>query len=159
MQINKPNRVTRTYTQHLSGTPAQIFPLLCPTREAEWIEGWDPLLVISDSGVAEADCVFVTAATPHDAVWFISRHEPEHGFIEMLKLTPEVTVCRLRIQLSPAAAGTDATVTYSHTSLGPEGDRFVAEFSEQFYVQFMRDWESRLNHYLTTGKLSKSAHR
>jgi hypothetical protein len=29
------NRVTRTYCQTINTTPEQVFPLLCPVREAE----------------------------------------------------------------------------------------------------------------------------
>lgn len=144
-------RVSRTYTQRLVGSPQEVFPLLCPVREKEWIEGWDPLLVVSASGVAEPDCVFTTQATSvasAQAVWYITRHEPEAGFVEMLKITPNVTACRLSIRLRAAEEGAEAVVTYCHTSLGPEGDAFVASFTEDHYRKFMQDWESRLNHYL-----------
>lgn len=151
MKIVKPNRVTRTYTQRLVAAPAAVFPLLCPVREADWIDGWNPPLVISSSGVAEADCVFTTAATPGDAIWYVTRHEPAAGFVEMLKITPGVTACRLTIQLSPAAGGAEAVVTYAHTSLGPAGDEFVAGFTEDHYRKFMQDWEARINHYLRHG--------
>ena len=88
MNITRPNRVTRTYKQRLVAEPSKVFPLLCPVREADWIEGWNPISVITSSGVGETDCVFVTSAAPHDAVWYITRHEPENGFVEMLKITP-----------------------------------------------------------------------
>src|SRR5579859_109437 len=129
MNITKPNRVTRTYTQRLVGKPDAVFPLLCPVREADWIEGWNPTSVLSDSGIAEPDCVFVTASQPNDAIWYITRHEPGNGYVEMLKITPLVTACRLTIQLDPTATGSDATISYTHTSLGPEGDTFVASFT------------------------------
>lgn len=156
MEIREPNRVRRTYTQRLVAEPTRVFPLLCPVREADWIEGWDPPLVLSRSGVAEPDCVFVTRASPGDAIWYVTRHEPESGFVEMLKITPQVTACRLTIQLRPADIGCEATVTYCHTSLGPEGDAFVAGFTEEHYERFMRDWESRLNHHLTHGSLLRA---
>lgn len=151
MKIEKPNRVTRTYTQRLVAGPEAVLPLLCPVREADWIEGWDPVVVLSNSGVAEPDCVFVTHATPNDAVWFITRHEPDAGFVEMIKITPGVTACKLNIQLTATPEGCDAVVTYAHTSLGPDGDAFVEGFTEEFYLGFMRDWEARINHYLATG--------
>ena len=151
MKIVKPNRATRTYTQRLVGEPAAVFPLLCPVREVDWIEGWEPSLVISSSGVAERDCVFTTSAQPTDAVWYITRHEPAAGLVEMLKITPQVTACRLTIQVRPAAGGSEAEVTYSHTSLGPQGDEFIASFTEDFYRKFMQDWEARVNHYLRHG--------
>ena len=131
--------------------PAQVFPLLCPVREAEWIEGWDPLVVWSASGVAEPDCVFVTAAAPHEAIRYVARHEPGNGFVEMLKITPGVTACRLTVQLTAVATGCEAEITYTHTSLGPAGDEFVAGFTVESYRQFMQDWEARMNYYLSTG--------
>ena len=151
MKIAPPNRAVRSYTQHLVGTPDQVFPLLCPVRETDWIEGWDPVLVISSSGVAEPDCVFVTAASPVDAVWYVTRHEAQTGFVEMIKITPTVTACRLTIQVRAAAGGSEADITYAHTSLGPKGDTFVASFTEAYYLQFMKDWETRINHYLQHG--------
>jgi hypothetical protein len=151
MKITKPNRVTRSYTQRLVAAPSVVFPLLCPVREADWIEGWDPLSVVTHSGVAEPDCVFVTAAAPDNAIWYITRHEPDDLFVEMLKITPLVTACKLTIHLRSVSAGSEAVITYTHTSLGSDGDAFVASFTEDYYRQFMHDWESRLNHYLVHG--------
>lgn len=153
MKISPPLRATRIYVQHLVAEPSKVFPLLCPVREADWIEGWDPVAVFTDSGVAEQDCVFLTAAQQGNAVWIITRHEPENGFVEMLKITPEVTACKLTIQLRTVPDGSEAEITYSHTSLGPEGDVFVRSFTEEYYRQFMRDWEDRINHYLLHGKM------
>jgi hypothetical protein len=151
MKIARPVRAVRSYTQRLIGTPELVFPLLCPVREADWIQGWDPLRVISSSGLAEPDCVFITAGAPTDAVWYITRHEPQDGFVEMIRIAPSVTACRLTIQLRRVAGGSEALVTYAHTSLGPEGDAFVASFTEAYYAKFMQDWEARINHYLRTG--------
>ena len=157
MEIRKPYRVTRTYTQRLFAEPARVFPLLCPVREADWADGWDPLWVASETGVAEDGCVFVTPDTPHDAVWMVTRYDPGTGFVEMVMVVPEVTASRLSISLAPSPAGTDARVTYTHTSLGPEGDAFVAAFTQEYYEAFMREWEAQLNHYLTTGEMLRAS--
>lgn len=110
MDIVKPNRATRTYTRRLVGSPEAVFPLLCPVRERDWIQGLDPVLVVSKSGVAKPDCVFTTGAEPSDAISYS---------------------------------------THSHTSLGPEGDKFVAAFTEEYCMKFMQDWEVRMNYFLT----------
>jgi hypothetical protein len=151
MKIIPPIRATRTWTQRLLAAPAVVFPLLCPVREVDWIVGWDPALVVSASGFAEPDCVFTTPGETGEAIWYITQHQPEAGFVEMLKITPGVTACRLTIQLRASGSGSEADVTYAHTSLGPAGDRFVESFTEQFYLGFMRDWEARINHYLRHG--------
>jgi hypothetical protein len=157
MIVTKPNRVTRTFTQKLVAGPSKVFPLLCPVREADWIDGWDPPVVFNESGVAEVDCVFLTEAQPNNAIWYITRLEPNNGLVEMIKITPAVTACKLTIQLRPVEGGSEASITYAHTSLGPEGDAFVASFTEEYYRQFMRDWEARINHYLSHGSVLRTA--
>jgi hypothetical protein len=151
LNVRAPNRVAHTYKQRLNGSPSRVFPLLCPVREADWIDGWNPVLVLSQSGYAEQDCVFVTDAKVHDSIWYITRHDPARFFIEMIKITPGVTACKLTARVRPFKPGCEAEITYCHTSLGPEGDVYIASFTAEFYVQFMREWESRLNHYLKHG--------
>lgn len=151
MRIVQPIRVSHTYRQRLDAAPERVFPLLCPVRECEWVEGWAPELVASRSGIAERDCVFTTPANPADAIWYITRHEPERLLVEMLKITPGVTACRIEIQLLPEDTHCLADVTYTHTSLGPEGDAFVAGFTEAAYRDFMQRWEGALNRFLASG--------
>src|SRR5215468_3170194 len=158
MHITKPNRASHTHRQRLQGTAAKVFPLLCPVREAEWAEGWLPDLVISSSGVAERDCVFTTSDEVGTAIWYVTRHEPEKWFVEMLKILPGVTACRLSIQLSEKGNECLADVTYTHTSIGPAGDEFVAKFTADYYQKFMQTWENALNHFLKTGnRLAQNA--
>jgi hypothetical protein len=159
MRVSTPNRVTRTFTQQLVAEPSRVLPLLCPVREVDWIDDWDPLAVFSESGVAEPDCVFLTEASPNNAIWYITRHEASNGFVEMIKISPNVTACRLTIQLRPVEGGSEATITYAHTSLGPDGDTFITSFTEEYYKQFMRDWEARINHYLSHGSSLREVDR
>lgn len=156
MNIQLPVRVARTYRQRLVAPPDEVFPLLCPVREADWIDGWNPSLVITGSGAGEQDCVFLTGSADGDAIWYIVARSAEQHRLELIKITPGVTACRCTIQLRAAEGGSEADVTYMHTSLGPRGDAFVEAFTEASYLAFMREWERRLNHYLTTGKILKA---
>ncbi len=151
MKVAPPKRVSRTYTQSLVAPPEAVFPLLCPVREIDWIADWDPLLVLSNSGIAEEDCVFITRSEHENAVWYVTDYEPEKGFIAFVRVTPEVTATRLAIQVRSAPEGASADITFTHTSLGEKGDAFVDAFTEAAYAEFMRLWERRMNHYLTTG--------
>lgn len=152
MLIQQPHRVSRTYTQHLCADPGKVFPLLCPVRETEWLEYWDPRTVITASGVVEPDCVFISEK-PQPALWYVIRHEPEAGVLECLRITPDITACRLNIHVTAAHGGSEARITFTHTSLGPEGETFVASFTEDHYRAFMQDWEGRMNHFLKTGTM------
>jgi hypothetical protein len=153
MKITAPNRASRTYRQRIDAPPERVFPLLCPVREADWAAGWAPLAVMSVSGLVETDCVFVTPAEPVNAIWYVTRHEPADFFVEFVRITPEVTACRLSIRLAGDRDGCTADVTYTHTSLGPRGDEYVRAFTAAHYREFMQTWERELNHYLATGRM------
>jgi len=156
---NKPRRVQHSYTQSISGTPEQVFPLLCPLREADWIPGWATDWVISNSGVAEQDCIFQTPPRPGAggaaSIWVITRHDADAFEVEMYKVTPEFTVGKLQISLSAKGeTGTHAAISYEFTSLGPLGDNYLEGFTAQWYEKFMQVWEEQMNHYLETGAIT-----
>ena len=154
MHIVSPKRVSRSYRQTIAGTPETILPLYCPVREAEWIAGWDPVVVMTETGAAEPDCVFATKDERGESIWYVTRHSLEDGQVEMIKFTPGVTACRLEISLERASDTTTwATVTYTHTSLGPDGDAFLEEFTPEYYEGFMQAWEESMNHFLATGEV------
>jgi hypothetical protein len=153
MEIEKPCRVRHSYRQRLTARPEKVFPLLCPVREADWVDGWDPSLVLTASGVVEPGCVFVTPGEEErEAVWVVIRHEPQDWVIEFVKVTPGITVGRIEIQLEDAPdGGTFAYISYAYTALSEAGRSFVENFSEERYEAFMREWETALNHYLGSG--------
>jgi hypothetical protein len=157
MEIRPPVRVSHTYTQTLNGSPAEVLPLLCPVREADWVPDWAPRLVISSTGLAEPDCVFITpdpaAPAGAEAIWTVLHQDPTAGTVEMLKVTPGFLVVRLAIALRPRPeAGCHAVVTYCYTALSPAGEAYVRERTAASYAEFMRGWESALNAYLRTAR-------
>ena len=155
--INAPNTVKHSYTQTIRGIPEQIFPLLCPVRERDWVAGWTTDWVISKSGVAEQDCIFQTPpnTTAHKSmaapsIWIISQYNPESLEIEMIKVTPEHTVGKLQISLTRKdATFTCVNISYRYTSLSLEGDQFLKTFTESAYLESMLGWESAMNDYLS----------
>lgn len=149
MEIEPPVRVLRTWTQRYEAPPERVFPLLCPVREVEWVKGWNPRLVISESGVAERDCVFIMPGETADAIWTVLRHEPDAGVVDFLKVTPDDTVCRIHIRVRPDGdARCACDIAYQHTAIGPRGERTVAELTEEAWGAFMRGWQNELAEYL-----------
>lgn len=156
MKIINPTRVRRTYTQKLVARLPRVFELLCPVRETEWFEGWEPDIIYSQSGAAESDCIFTSEADSRHSIWYTTRREPENGFIELIEIIPDVTACRLSIRMAESENGSEATLTYLYTSLGSDGDAFITSFSEQYFEQSMKDWEERINYFLTFGRKQSS---
>jgi len=149
MQIIDPVRVRRSYTQKLRGKPADIFPLLCPVREREWADGWDPLSVYSSSGFAENDCIFTTGEETPESFWVITTFDPIRHRLEIVKFTPGMTVASISILLTENESGnTDAEVVYLYTAISREGEGFVKDYSQEFFDGFMQFSESALNSFL-----------
>lgn len=149
MKISRPVKVKHTYAQTINAPPAAVFPLLCPVRETEWVKGWDPKLVLTESGVVEKDCVFVMEDRPVDSIWVVTNWDPQQYSVQFVKVTPGLTVAKIEIQLSEAKGGkTYADVTYGYTAMSSEGEKIVKDFTRDHYEGFMREWESELNAFL-----------
>lgn len=154
MKIEKPRRITHTYTQTIQATPGKIMPLYCPVRELDWCENWDPKVVYSNSGLVEQDCVFITSHGETDITWVVSDYDTTTGHVEMFYLIPEVLLTKLEIQLTPLdESQTQAVLIYSKTSLSETGDQVLKDFTRVSYDLMMDSWEKAMNHYLKTGKM------
>jgi len=156
VNVKKPNRKKHGYAQHLDAPPERVFPLLCPVMEVEWTPGWMPEVVISESGVCERECIFITApempSNPANSIWLVTKYDPANWALEMYKIAPEHTVSKLEISLvGDSGDSTTAHISYEITAIGEAGDKFMEEFSEDWYEGFMVEWEGAMNHYLKTG--------
>lgn len=164
MDFRRPVRVSHSYTQSLIAPPSTVFPLLCPVRECDWVPGWRPGFVISESGFVEQDCVFTTSSDDGEALWYVIEHDSQELAVEMLKIVPRLMATRLRIELEEVepvensgapidpAVRCRARVCYTHTALSPDGEAEVQRWDEARWREFMEGWESALNEYLARGR-------
>lgn len=53
MQTFKASRVIQSHTVRAQFPAKEVFPLLCPVREYDWIDTRDCGMVYSDSGTAD----------------------------------------------------------------------------------------------------------
>jgi hypothetical protein len=135
--------------------PAErVFPLLCPTREYDWLPTWKCDLVHSLSGVAEEDCVFRTdwAGDGPPMTWVVSRYEPPRR-IEFTCFVASLYVLRFKIGLAVLDGKTRLEWTRRWLSLGPDGDRWIAAWPESAYREQLSEIKRLLTHYLRTGQM------
>ena len=154
-------RVTRSYTQHIEARPESVFPLLCPVREGDWLDGWkgEFEMVHSESGLAEDGCVFRTRVPGRpETVWMITRHDPVQGVVEFFRVTSGLLATRLRIGVEARADGSSSVqITYTFTPLGPAGRTLVNEIhSEEAFRNDMAWWEDSMNHWLRSGEILRA---
>ena len=151
-------RTTKQHTMRLGGSPAAIFPLLCPVRESEWVEPWRCTMIYSDSGYAEQDCIFQTEF-PQDGppdTWVVSRYE-RPTVIEFVRVNARRAI-RYTITLYAAAEGnTEAEWRQVITGLDADGDAWVEGLSEDDFRGRMGALERMLNHFLATGRMLKAS--
>jgi hypothetical protein len=58
----KAKRVTRNFVQTIQAQPSVVHSLICPVKEAEWLDGWDYDLIFSDSGLMPPVRLFLPAS-------------------------------------------------------------------------------------------------
>lgn len=152
MPVFHGNRVVREFVQTNPAGPEEVFPLLCPVREAEWVPGWKYRLIHSQSGLAEPGCVFTTPNEDgSETTWMTIEYEPGRR-IGFAWVWPGMVAARLRFELEPAGGKTRLHARYEYTGLSENGNAEVARYTEQWFTEKMKKFEAALNHYLTTGK-------
>ena len=150
----KAKHIIRSYEQTINAEPVKVFDLLCPVKEAEWLDGWDYLLLHSESGFAEEGCVFLSRQEGEkDTIWMITRRDVQNREIEFVRATPESRIARLTIAVDEKAAEVSKVkITYVITALCEEGNRFLEAFTTENFEAAMKFWEKSMNYYLETGK-------
>ena len=149
-------RIVRTYTQHLNGKSSEVFPLLCPVREYEWIEHWKCDLVFTESGYAEKDCIFKTNFLDDgpEKIWVVTTYIPNEK-IEFI-VTNQNLVMRFGITLiSQNDGSTLAEWKQVITALNAAGEKYIDELTEEKYAEEKKKLEEILNYFLLTRKMYK----
>ena len=155
----KARRMTRTYCQTINALPEEVFPLLSPVREAEWLDGWQYTMIYSESGLVEEGSVFTT---PHageaDTVWVVTKHDAKRREVEFTRFTHESRTCVLRIAVRPRDQSSSyVDISYTYTGISPSGNDFINDLIEESFVEDMVLWQDSVNHFLKTGERLRKA--
>ena len=150
-------RSTKAASMHLQGIPEQVFPLLCPIREYEWIDSWRCEVIYSDTGVAELDCIFKTnfpSDGPEDT-WVISRYEPPR-LIEFVRVNALRTIHFIISLKGNDDQTTSLLWTQIFTGLNPQGDEWIKELTDDIFRERVALREFQINHFLSTGQMLRN---
>jgi hypothetical protein len=136
----------------------EVFPLLCPVREYEWIPDWRCRMIYSKSGVAEKDAVFTTLERPFGKVlWTCVVYEPPYR-VEYLLTLGSMASIRLELALSDEGGrcAVDWTMRFTAAS------RFSAallgrKMSERAFAAMMTTRERQLAEYFSLQRATQRA--
>jgi hypothetical protein len=127
----KAERIDREARFELKAGAGNIFPLLCPVREYEWIPDWSCEMIHSKSGVAEQDAVFHTRMLlGKKAVWCCIAYEPPR-LIEYLFVVGKGGVVRLSIRLDESSGGSTRVTWAMRFTLSSLMSRLVAKITSR----------------------------
>ncbi len=147
--------IVREHEFTVPAPPARVFPLLCPSREYEWLPGWSCELLRSRTGVAELECVFRTVR-PEGGVmtWVVSRFEPPHCIEFTCFNTTAAHVMRLGIRLESTASGGTRLHWRRHwIATGPAGEQLVDRFDDAGLDRHSGELAAWLTYYLEHGRM------
>jgi hypothetical protein len=142
------SRLHRSFVQRIEAAPEQVFPLLCPVREHEWLPGWDSRMICSQSGVAERGAVFETVNMNGTTVWVISDHVPCRR-VEFVRWQPDGLLVQIEITLGRHLQGDTAVcIAYTHTAVNDHGRAALKLLTEADWLRTMEFWEESMNAWL-----------
>ena len=139
--------------EHLiNAKAANVFPLLCPVREFDWIEKWDCELIYSESGFAELGCIFSTF-NPDDGgkdIWVISRYETDKR-IQFVRVN---SIRSITYDLFITEANEQTRILWQQqvTALNEKGNAFLETVNQVAFTNQIMMLQKLLNFYIETGK-------
>ena len=141
-------RITRAYVQHINAAPEEVFPLLCPELEKEWLPGWDYRMIHSASGVAERGAVFETRHDRGTTKWIVTEHDHPRR-VAFARWQPDGLVVHIQISLGRHHDGSTAvSVEYTWTPIDDEARAILAASTEQEWLDNIAHWEGSMNSWL-----------
>jgi hypothetical protein len=153
-QTIKGERTVLKGKQNYSFPPEDIFPMLCPVREYEYIPQWECDIVYLDSGLAEQGGVFTTHSHgegDQKDVWVISRYDTNRA-IEFVRVNRmRAMIYRIEVQ-GTENGGTVVSWQQIITGLTEEGNQYVRTLQQSDFTAMLSHMQKLLEHYLSAGK-------
>jgi hypothetical protein len=144
-QVTNTPRLVRSFVQDIRATPEQVFPLLCPEREKEWLPGWDARMIHSVSGVAERGAIFETQHALGRTLWVVTEYDPPRR-IAFARWQPDGVVVHIEIVLALSQAKSTAVcIGYTFTADGTDGSAVIASMNEEAWLKNMNFWQESMN--------------
>lgn len=150
---NLRERKVQKYEKKFNFSPEKVFFQLCPTRELDWIKGWDCDLVYTTTGYVEKDCIFTTPATNElgSGLWIFSEYEPNEK-LGIVRIIENMIVIHLRIRLEDNHDGScTGKWDLIFTALNEKGDEILKTIPEQ-NPEYSKAIDG-LEYFLETGEL------
>ncbi|SMC32155.1 hypothetical protein [Sporomusa malonica] len=150
----KGKRLIKRHTMRIGAAVDIVYPLLCPEREKEWVDGWSYEMIYSQSGFAEHGCVWKTNFPEEgEAFWVMVKNNPpcEGTYV---KFVPGLMVTELSFVLTNTQSNcTLIDATYTFTGLTEQGNQLIDMTLPTSCEQKLVGLERSLDDYVRKGNL------
>jgi hypothetical protein len=147
----RARRIVRTHHFELPMALRDAFHLFTPEGERAWAKGWEPRYLHPADGRPTPGMVFTTGHGGEETLWTMTRHEPEGGVVEYLRVTPGSRMGTVRVQCAESNVGTRVSVTYALTALTPEGNATLQALDVSAYEAFIESWKTSIQELARKG--------
>ncbi len=144
-------RKVMVFSGEYSASPEAVFAQFCPSREADWINGWAVELIYTKSGYAEPLCVFRTPESNllGAGLWMLTRVEPSSLLEAVMVHDGSDIFEHMRLDVVDLNNGRcSVTWTITFTALSETGNSMIANIPDDV-PSFVED----LEYFLTNGAL------
>jgi hypothetical protein len=116
-------------------------------------------MIYSKTGLVEEGAVFSTSYEgEEDTIWIIAKHDPEKHEVEFVRVTPASRASILTVKIiEKDERSSYVDITYTYTAITEEGNKFIDNYTEEFFQGNMKEWENSMNYFLITGKTLKAS--
>lgn len=151
---NKANLKEKTIItkKNFKAKQEDVFNQLCPTRELDWIDGWECDIVHTTTGYAQKDCIFTTPKTNifGEGTWVFTEYIPNDK-VELI-IVNEATLQKMSIGVKKITNNlSEATWTVNIIALNNEGNNIIDSLGES--IPALDKAINGLEYFLENGKL------
>ncbi len=141
-------RKVQIFAKEFSASPQEVFKQFCPSREADWINGWTVDLIYTTTGYAEPLCVFRTTESNilGAGIWILTKLEP-NKLLEATVFHEDKDIIEFfKIDLIDNGNGTCKGIwTITLTAISEKGNAVIEQISDE-EPAFLEDLEYYLKH-------------
>jgi hypothetical protein len=145
-----PKQFDRNGNISIRASLEDVFPLLCPKREEEWIPGWECETIWSRSGYNEEGAIFRTTK-PYgtELYWNTLQYDIHHKVVDFLITAPQRYMFRFRIVIVDGSSGfLTLNFLQTFTSVSEEGNELLHQYQAEDFAGRLRNLGEFMNQYL-----------
>jgi len=121
----------------------EVFPLLCPKKEEEWIPGWICETIYSKSGYNEQGAVFKTTK-PYgtELYWTTLEYDIKKRLVDFFIMAPGLYMLRYKIAVISDKDSLTLTFNQLFTAVSDEGNKFLDRYRTEDFPGRIKELES-----------------